>query len=117
MDGPSSTKSAEQWHSCCSAEPGGTCEHTDTRNSGNGRRLGTRSVVVDDPTTVTRYPPLAAGPRSRDAHLRQHARVRERRRRLTDSHRRRTMKLICVDLEASLPAVPACELGQQWVLV
>jgi glycosyltransferase involved in cell wall biosynthesis len=27
------------------------------------------------------------------------------------------MKLICVDLEASLPAVPACELGQQWVLV
>lgn len=27
------------------------------------------------------------------------------------------MKLICVDLEAPLPAIPACAVGQQWVLV
>lgn len=27
------------------------------------------------------------------------------------------MKLICVDLEAPLPAVPACVVGEQWVLV
>lgn len=27
------------------------------------------------------------------------------------------MKLICADLEAPLPAIPACDVGQQWVLV
>ena len=27
------------------------------------------------------------------------------------------MKLICVDLEAPLPAIPACVVGEQWVLV
>ena len=27
------------------------------------------------------------------------------------------MKLICVDLETPLPAIPACDVGQQWVLV
>jgi glycosyltransferase involved in cell wall biosynthesis len=27
------------------------------------------------------------------------------------------MKLICADLDVSLPAIPACEVGQQWVMV
>jgi glycosyltransferase involved in cell wall biosynthesis len=27
------------------------------------------------------------------------------------------MKLICADLEAPLPAIPACDVGQQWVMV
>ena len=27
------------------------------------------------------------------------------------------MKLICADLEAPLPAIPACDVGEQWVLV
>src|SRR5688572_16551032 len=76
------------------AEPGGICEHTYTGDPRDRRRFGTRSMVVDDPTTVTRYPAAAAGARARHAHLRQHAYgVRQRRGYLAKSIRCRTMKL------------------------